>query len=109
VAIETRDLPGARDIVRAVDDERAHIALDAERAVVDALGGGCQMPLGALAELVDADVMEVAATLVAPDGSRAIHARARGHRGDAAALGAKAAADLLAQGAREILGKLSTR
>jgi hydroxymethylbilane synthase len=109
VAIETRDMPGARDVVRAVDDEKAHIALEAERAVVDALGGGCQMPLGALAELLDSDVMEVTTTLVAPDGSRAIHARARGHRRDAAALGAKAAADLLAQGAGEILGKLSTR
>jgi hydroxymethylbilane synthase len=103
VAIETRDEPGARDLVKAIDDEDAHVALRAERAVVDALGGGCQMPLGALAAATASREIEIVAIVVAPDGSRAIHARARGPRGEAAAIGARAGADLLAQGAADIL------
>lgn len=102
VCIETRKEPGARDIVSAIDDADARVALEAERAVVDALGGGCQMPLGALATPVGTDV-EVAATVVAFDGSRAIFANARGPRRDAHALGGKVGADLLAQGAGEII------
>jgi hydroxymethylbilane synthase len=103
VCIETRDEAGAREIVRAIDDADARVALDAERAVVDALGGGCQMPLGALATSIGSDV-EVVATVVAFDGSRAIHSSMRGPRTEAIALGAKAGAHLLAQGASEILG-----
>jgi hydroxymethylbilane synthase len=102
VCIETRDEPGAREIVSAIDDADARVALDAERAVVDALGGGCQMPLGAFARPVGSDI-ELAATVVALDGSRAIHAKARGPRADAVALGKRAAADLLANGASDIL------
>ena len=39
---------------RAIDDRRSHAALDAERAVVEALGGGCQTPIGALASPIGA-------------------------------------------------------
>jgi hypothetical protein len=39
--------PRAADAVRAIDDPASRAALDAERAVVTRLGGGCQMPIGA--------------------------------------------------------------
>jgi hydroxymethylbilane synthase len=103
VAIETGEDPHVRSAVEAIDDKAARTALAAERAVVEALGGGCQMPLGALATPVNGDEIELVAIVVAPDGSRAIHARATGKCGDAAAIGQRAAEDLLAQGAAEIL------
>jgi hydroxymethylbilane synthase len=106
VAVETRDEPGARDVVRTIDDGDAHTALRAERAVVDALGGGCQMPLGALATIAGGGEIEIVATVIALDGSRAIRASARGPRDRAAAVGASAGADLIRQGASEILGTL---
>ena len=52
IAIEIREgdqrVAGA---IGTVDDQTAKAALDAERAVVTKLGGGCQMPIGAHAEV----------------------------------------------------------
>jgi len=104
VAIETRadDLAVLR-AVAGVHDRAAGAALEAERAVVTKLGGGCQTPIGALALPVDDDALDLIAVVAAPDGSRVIRAHARGPRGEAAVLGARVGAQLLADGAEEIL------
>jgi hydroxymethylbilane synthase len=91
------------DAVAPIDDRQAHAALDAERAVVEALGGGCQTPIGALASPLDAGSFELVAIVVAVDGSRAVRATARGPYAEAARIGAEVAAQLLAEGAGEIL------
>ena len=104
VAIEVRD--GDDDTRRAVvhiDDRAAGAALKAERAVVKALGGGCQTPIGALATPEDGDTLQLVAVVVALDGSRAVRGHARGPRERAAALGASVGAQLLADGAGDIL------
>ncbi|MGC4083546.1 MAG: hypothetical protein QM736_15900 [Vicinamibacterales bacterium] len=50
IAIEIRtDDTRARQAVDAITDRVAAQALEVERGVVDALGGGCQTPIGALA------------------------------------------------------------
>jgi len=50
VAIEIReDDSASRDAVAAIGDRDAALSLTAERAVVTALGGGCQLSLGAIA------------------------------------------------------------
>jgi hydroxymethylbilane synthase len=105
VAIETRgDDENVRRMVEPIDDILARAALDSERALVAALGGGCQTPIGALASPIDGgENLELLATVVAIDGSRAIHARARGPRQEAAAIGSRMGARLLADGADEIL------
>ncbi len=55
VAIEVRsDDSRVRDRVAAVSDRATAAVLDAERAVIEALGGGCQTPVGALATWVTA-------------------------------------------------------
>ena len=104
VAIEVRD--GDDETRRAVvhiDDRAAGAALKAERAVVEALGGGCQTPIGALATPEDGDTLQLVAVVVALDGSRAVRGHARGPRERAAALGASVGAQLLADGAGDIL------
>ena len=104
VAIEVGD--GDDDTRRAVvhiDDRAAGAALKAERAVVKALGGGCQTPIGALATPEDGDTLQLVAVVVALDGSRAVRRHARGPRERAAALGASVGAQLLADGAGDIL------
>jgi hydroxymethylbilane synthase len=104
VAIEIReDDATVREAVARIDDPAAAAALSAERALVESLGGGCQTPIGALASPVDGDRLDLVATVVALDGSRAVHERALGARSEAAALGARVGAALLAQGAGEIL------
>jgi hydroxymethylbilane synthase len=104
VAIEVRADDERTDAaVRAIDDPDARAALEAERAVVEALGGGCQTPIGALATLSGPDDVDLLAVVVAVDGSRALYATGRGTRRGAAATGARVGAQLLADGAAEIL------
>ena len=102
VEIRTGDQRVA-DAVSAITDAVAALALDAERAVVEALGGGCQTPIGALATPVRNDEIELVAAVTALDGSRMVHTLVRGPRADPRGLGARAARDLLALGAGDIL------
>src|SRR3954469_13933051 len=104
VAIEIRDGDEpVRRAVAAIADSTAGAALDAERALVEALGGGCQTPIGALASPLPDGDLDLVAVVVALDGSRAVRASATAPRRDAAALGARVAAQLLDEGAADIL------
>jgi hydroxymethylbilane synthase len=104
VAIEMANhaSPMVRDAVRRICDADAEAALAAERAVVLALGGGCQMPLGALAEL-DGQRLTVRAIVASLDGRTMVRGVVQAHRGGAAAAGEKLAAHLLARGAGDLL------
>jgi len=86
----------------AIGDSAATAALEAERAVVTHLGGGCQMPIGAYAALENGE-LAMTAIVVSVDGARAARAEARGPVAAAHAIGIQAAEQLLARGAGEIL------
>jgi hydroxymethylbilane synthase len=88
-----------------INDAAAADALAAERALLMTLGGGCQTPVGALASVADGDQLEMIAIVAALDGSRVVRGRARAPRGDAAALGVRIGAQLLADGAGDILAE----
>jgi len=104
VAIETRSGDaGVQAAVARISDAAAADALSAERALVATLGGGCQTPVGALASVVDGNALEIMAAVVALDGSRVVRGHARAPRTEASALGARVGAQLLADGAGEIL------
>jgi hydroxymethylbilane synthase len=106
VAIEIRDGDDeVRRAVRRITDAAAEDALEAERAVVAALAGGCQTPVGALAAIVEREGIDLTAVVVALDGSRAVRANARGPRSDARGIGARVGAQLLADGADAILSE----
>ena len=99
----------------ALDDAATRLAASAERALLAHLEGGCQVPLGALAQLARRDARTCSASVCALDGSqRLVGARGSRHRphgaAQAAALGQRAsptscstrgAAALIAQRARE--------
>ena len=104
IAIEIRTGDDqVKRVVETITDYVAAQALEAERGVVDALGGGCQTPIGALATPLRDDQFELVAAVIALDGSRMMRTVVHGHRGDARALGVRAADELLAQGAGDIL------
>lgn len=104
VAVEIRaDDTRTRDIVAHVNHPESADALMAERELVRALGGGCQTPIGAATSAVDGGMMDLVAAVISLDGTRVLRATVRGPRADAKGLGARAAAQLLAQGAEEIL------
>jgi hydroxymethylbilane synthase len=103
VAIEIRaDDERSRTAVGLIHDVVSAAALEAERTVVAALGGGCQLPLGALASVNGSD-MDVQAAVCSPDGARVIRAHAHGATSAAARIGERVAADLVREGAQEIL------
>ena len=107
VAIETREGDTAtRDVVSRISDADAAAALDAERAVVEALGGGCQTPIGALATMVDRSSLELIGVVASLDGSRVIRATARASVADANELGLRVGQELMAKGANEILAQV---
>jgi hydroxymethylbilane synthase len=94
-----------RRALRPVHDAASFAALDAERRVVSALGGGCQLPLGALAT-ISATEMELQAIVCSPDGRRIVRAQAAGPAADPLALGDRVAEQLSREGAVEILDEV---
>jgi hydroxymethylbilane synthase len=105
IAVEIRDDDSrTRDMLRRIDDATSAAALAAEREVVIRLGGGCQMPIGAIASITGSE-LTLNAIVVSIDGHRAVRTEARGTVADAPGIGARAAEHLLAQGAAEILAE----
>ena len=77
----------------------------AERAMNRALQGGCQVPIGAYAEL-EGDQLWLRGLVGSPDGSRILRAECRGAASDPVALGQTLAEQLLAQGAARLLSEI---
>lgn len=93
-----------RRLVVAVDDLPTRQAVRAERAVLAALGGGCQVPLGAYAHLsADGAALDLIAVIASPDGRRYLRATASGPARQPARLGRRVAAELRRAGADEIV------
>jgi hydroxymethylbilane synthase len=113
LAVQTRaDDLRTRDLVGAISRVRSMAAFEAERALVRRLGGGCALPIGALAVAVwdeTPDVrtsgdVQVVAVVASPDGRTAVRCDVRGSTPNSAA--DEAARALLAGGAAEILDGL---
>ncbi len=104
IAIEIRQGDRAtREAVAPIADPDAMSALDAERALVAALGGGCQMPIGGVAVPVGPNELDLSAVVASLDGTRVIRYKKIGSKAEAAALGRAVADELLRQGAQAIL------
>ena len=104
IEIRTRD-EATRLALQHINDRAAAVALAAERAVVSALGGGCQLPLGALA-MYRGETLDVHAIVCSADGARAVRARESGAAAEADRVGRRVAEQLAAQGATAILDEL---
>ncbi len=104
LAIETR--AHAAEVIAAVqalDDPTARYSVEAERALLHALGGGCSLPVGALCTR-ERERFKLHASVVSPDGESMATVTIHARPGESARqLGERAATDLVAQGARELL------
>jgi hydroxymethylbilane synthase len=90
-------------IIRNLNCPTTEYAVTTERAVLHALGGGCQLPLGAYCHQVD-EHWHIHAMIVSPDGDQVAHVTQKVPVGTPAeALGQQVAEALKARGALELL------
>jgi hydroxymethylbilane synthase len=85
-----------------LNDTASRAATTCERALLNRLGGGCQVPIGALAEVKNGN-MHLDAIVAHPDGSKLLRESRDGNLRDPEQLGNDVAEALLRRGADEIL------
>jgi hydroxymethylbilane synthase len=91
-----------REILKPLNHAETATTTSAERALLRALGGGCQVPLGAHARL-DNGRLRLDAVVVSPDGATLVRAALEGSASDPEGLGQRAAKELRAQGAEGVM------
>jgi hydroxymethylbilane synthase len=110
LAIECRtDDPVTAARLASLDHPPSRAAAIAERGFLAALGAGCSVPVGALAELAAEAAGEpqvrLSGVIAAPDGSTVIRGHLAGAAGDGAALGRQLAQALLEEGGAKLLDR----
>ena len=85
------------EVVRRIEDTAARAQIDAERAFLDRIGGGCDLPVGALATGSGPE-LTIDALLASADGRVLIRRSLSGPARDPGGLGRAAAEALLAAG-----------
>ncbi|MBV8897650.1 MAG: hydroxymethylbilane synthase [Acidobacteriaceae bacterium] len=101
LGIQTRAEDAAQEICGALNDEVSRLAVEAERAVLAGLGGGCQLPVGVFAEQRRSEWL-LTAVVISPDGSRMLSEQASS-RGNPVLLAGTLVERLLGRGAAGIL------
>ena len=66
-----------QEILAPIDHIETRLAVSAERAFLDKLGGGCQLPVGAYARCVD-ELMLMTVFICSPNGEKAFRAKLEG-------------------------------
>ena len=100
LAIETT--AAGRAAFQALDHADTRAAVTAERGVLAALGGGCQVPIGAHATVSDGR-LHLIGVVISPDGAQYVRAETDGATSDAEKVGRELGAKLLCDGAKAIL------
>jgi hydroxymethylbilane synthase len=98
----------ARDLLAFLNDANARATTTCERALLNRLGGGCQVPIGAFAEITKGR-LHLESLVADPDGSTLLRDSREGKIEDAAMLGNAAGAALLARGGDRILEAVHSR
>lgn len=103
LAVEMRDNDQEiESLLSPLNHRETAIAVRAERAFLKKLGGGCQIPIAALAE-VQGKIISLQGLVASIDGQQVIRGQAQGPAAEAARLGDELARELLGRGADTIL------
>jgi hydroxymethylbilane synthase len=103
LGIEIREGDAAtREHLEFLNDSDARAATTCERALLNRLGGGCQVPIGAFAETRDGK-LHLEAVVADPDGSKLLRESRDGNLDDPEQLGNDVGDCLLSRGGDEIL------
>ena len=108
VGIEARKHDVDNQILLAdMDDENTHLALDAERAVVTQLEGGCNVPIGAFAT-IEGNEMTLRGLVASLDGKTLYKKELKGDKVNAVALGNEMGNALLDMGGDKIMHEINS-
>mgnify|MGYP003988763965 FL=1 len=108
VGIETRKNDVDNQILLAdIDHEETHYALDAERALVSQLEGGCNVPIGSFATL-DGDKITLTGLVASLDGKTMYKKELTDLKTNAIALGRKLGDELIELGADRIMQEIKS-
>lgn len=103
LGIEIRaDNEFAKTVLQSIHDDKTYSEIRAERSLLKALEGGCQVPIGAFAE-IKSNGLYLEAVVGSVDGSVTFRKKMRGAKNNPEKLGQKLAKDLLKAGASVIL------
>ena len=112
LAVECRSASDLLPLVReALDHAPTRACVETERSVLAELEAGCSAPVGALAEIAEGDhgdELWVRAVALSPDGTLAVRRSASGPLDDPVGTGQKLAAEMLAEGAADLITSPST-
>jgi hydroxymethylbilane synthase len=106
LAVQCRDEQVLREVLGPLDHAATRAAVEAERAFLRALGGGCAVPIAALAT-VDGRQLSVRGRVTALDGSHQIEVALQGDAAGARELGERLAAQAIADGAAVLLAGIA--
>lgn len=99
---------GLVELLSCLDDGPTRAAVTAERALLATLEAGCSAPVAALADVAETDdggwEIYLRGAVLSVDGSSAVRLSSTGMLTDAADVGRRLAAELLAEGAATVLG-----
>ena len=108
VGVEARKHDVDNQILLAdMDDENTHLALDAERAVVTQLEGGCNVPIGAFAT-IEGNEMTLRGLVASLDGKTLYKKELKGDKVNAVALGNEMGNALLDMGGDKIMHEINS-
>jgi hydroxymethylbilane synthase len=108
VGIESRKNDVDNQILLAdMDDENTHLSLDAERAIVTRLEGGCNVPIGAFAT-IEGDEMTVRGLVASLDGKTIYKKEMKGNKTQAASLGKELGNALIEMGGDKIMREIQS-
>ena len=103
LALEAReDDEETQKLLKPLDHPESRACVEAERAFLRALGGGCRVPIAAYAFCEDGTLLLEGAVL-SSDGKQQVRARARRAMTDSIALGERLSSTLISQGAKVLL------
>ena len=91
-----------RALLDRLNDMPTHWSVLAERAMLRGLGGGCQVPIGAVTKITQG-VLAMRGVVLPPDGSQRVEAEIAGPMEQAESLGRALSDQLRAHGAEEML------
>lgn len=93
------------ELIGAVHCSGTAARVAAERAFMHSLGGGCQVPVAALAVIVG-DVLDLGGRVISVDGGELVEGRRSGRVERAAEIGREMAAEMMERGAGRILNEV---